>query len=275
LFKLAISSKLLQGFSVQEIIDYGKKIGFDGIEFWMHQVEESGLSPGELKKLLTRAGITGQIHMDTRDINLASTNRVIRKTSLDQVLSAIEYAALLEAQVVTVHPGRLVSMKEYASLEQIWSYQIEAFGFLANRAEQEGVVIGIENMENRPQELVLTENQLRKIIQGVGSPSLETTLDVAHLYSLNQGLDSLAHWQLPLANVHISQAGSKMHLPIYAPGEIDYHQAFSCLAGQYQGMLVVEGFIPGQEKENVQKSYQWLSDFLKKYRKEGKNSPLN
>lgn len=206
-------------------------------------------------------GLTCQIHMDTRDVNLASTNRVIREASLKQVLSAIEYAADLGAGVLTVHPGRLSEEKEAVSSQEVWNYQIAAFAVLAHKVEsKKNLVIGIENMEKRLKEFVLTETDIRKIIQAVGSNSLKATLDVAHLHSTSNVTSAIEAWQLPIANVHISQSNAQMHLPVFfkeAVG-IDYANIFPLLIAKYQGFLVVEGYLRGKEKENVKKSYEWL-----------------
>ncbi|MEW6696088.1 MAG: sugar phosphate isomerase/epimerase family protein [Bacillota bacterium] len=260
MFKLAISSKIMQGFCLQEIINYTAQTGFNGLELWMHQVQASGLTAGKLKKLAAAAGLTCQVHMDTRDSNIASSNRVIREASIKQVLSAIEYAADLEARVITVHPGRFTEEKEALSSQEAWNRQIEAFAVLACKAESKDMIIGIENMEKRPKEFVLTEADIKKIVQAVGSNRLMVTLDVAHLHHIGDVTQIIKAWQLPIVNVHISQANSKMHLPIFAheAGGIDYAKVFPQLAAKYQGLLVVEGYIPGKEKENVKKSYEWL-----------------
>lgn len=260
MLKLAISSKIMQGFKLEEIINCTAKAGFEGLELWMNQVKESGMPAKKLKKTMAEAGLTCQIHMDTRDVNLASTNRVIREASLKQVLFAIEYAADLGAEVITVHPGRLAEEKEVVSGREVWNYQIAAFTALARKAESKKLVIGVENMEKRPKELVLTEADIGKIIQTVGSNSLKVTLDVAHLHSVEAVIPAIEAWQLPIANVHISQSNAQMHLPVYSKeaGGIDYANVFPPLSTKYQGFLVVEGYLRGKEKENVRQSYEWL-----------------
>jgi len=227
----------MQSFNLEEIIHYTAKTGFEGLELWMNQVQESGITVRKLKKMAAGASLICQIHMDTRDVNLASTNRVIREASLRQVLSAIEYAGNLEAGIITVHPGRLSEEKEVVSNQEVWNYQIAAFAALAHKAESKNLVIGIENMEKRPKEFVLTETDIRKIIQAVGSNSLQTTLDVAHLHSTGDVTPAIEAWQLPIANVHISQSNAQMHLPIFLKeaGGIDYAHIFPPLNAKYQG----------------------------------------
>ena len=260
MLKLAVSSKIMQGFSLEEIIDYTAGTGFEGLELWMHQVQESGMTAKKLKKMAAAAGLTCQLHMDTRDVNLASTNQIIREASLRQVLSTLEYAAALGAGIITVHPGRFSEKKEAVSSQEVWNYQIAVFTELARKAESLNLVIGIENMEKRSKEFILREADIREIILAAGSNSLKATLDVAHLHSACAVIPAIEAWQLPIANVHISQSNVQMHLPVYTreAGGIDYAKVFPLLTAKYQGFLVVEGYRRGIEKENVRKSYEWL-----------------
>ncbi len=266
MFKPGISSKLMQGYSLSEILSCASEIGFGGAELWMHQVQESGMGAAELKKLAADLGVVLQVHMDTRDVNLASTNRVIREASLHQVMSAIDFAADLEARVVTVHPGRITGEKEPILVGTLWEYQIEAFALLARRAEDRGVLIGAENMEKRPNEFVLTEADAAKIVRAVGSDSLGTTLDVAHLDSVCNVPEAVAAWSLPIVNIHVSQSGARMHLPIFddEAGNIDFKRVFPLLASKYSGLLIVEGYVRGRERENFLRSYEWLERICKR-----------
>lgn len=263
MFKTAISSKVLQGLPLTEIIEYAAWLGFDGIELWMHQLADCGLSLKQVKKCLQMNYLSCQIHAETRDTNLASTNPGIRAESLRQAILAIECASYLDAPVITIHPGRLTSKKDLSSREDLWDLQIKAFGELARLAAQTRLIIGIENMETRDKEFIVQEEHLSRIIKSVGSHSLMATLDIAHLYSMGNLYDSLDNWTLPLVNVHISQASSQMHLPIHAgpPGAIDYTRVFPVLARRYSGFLVVEGYQPGKEKDNARKSMEWLKSF--------------
>lgn len=264
LFELGISSKLMQGYSLEEIFRCAAENGFGGVELWMNQAEESGMGAAKVKELADNFGIALQVHMDTRDVNLASTNRAIREACLRQVLSAVDFAADCGARVVTVHPGRITSEKEMVERETLWGYQFEAFAALARRAQDRGVLVGVENMEKRANEFVLTQADVEKILRSVDSDSLGTTLDVAHLASIGGVPEAIEAWRLPIVNVHISQSGAKMHLPVFddVSGTIDFQKVFPPLSRKYAGMLVVEGYVRGGEKENIRRTGEWLNRVL-------------
>ena len=260
---IGVSSKLMQGLPLEEILRSASLTGFKGVEIWMHQAEESGMSAAGIKSLAADLGLQLQVHMDTRDVNLTSSNKAIREASICQVLSAIDFSADIGSRTIAVHPGKKTGGKELITMERLWELQIEAFTILSGRAEQQNVLVCVENMENEKGEFVLFESDVRRIIQSVGSAGLGTTLDIAHLASHGDAVQALAAWTLPVNNVHISQAGAKMHLPIFAENDvlIDYQKVFPLLTSKYSGMLVVEGYIKGQEKETLLRSYEWLSQF--------------
>ena len=266
---IGVSSKLMQGFPLEEILRLASITGFAGVEIWMHQVEDSGMSAAVIKKLAADLGLVLQVHMDTRDVNLTSSNKAIREASVSQALSAIDFSADLGSRIITAHPGRMTSGKELITRERLWELQIEAFAALSHLAEQRNVLVCVENMENEKGEFVLFESDVGRIIQSVGGVGLGVTLDVAHLASHNAGFagndtaQAVAAWKTPINNVHISQAGAKMHMPIFAENDtlIDYQKVFSLLTAKYSGMLIVEGYIKGQEKETLSRSFQWLCQF--------------
>jgi sugar phosphate isomerase/epimerase len=275
LFNIAVSSKLMQGLALAEIVKQAAALRYDGLELWLNQVTESGLAFSDLRRLVRAEGLAYRVHVDTRDVNIASTNRGIREESIGQMLAAVEQTARLEATVLTIHPGRLASEKEVLSRAEIRELNIDALRRIARRAEQCGVTVGVENMEQRGKEMVVTEEDLAGLLQAVNSPSLQATLDIAHLHSAEDVYRAVAAWRLPLVNVHISQSDGRhlpgpplvngqsdgMHLPIYAGrrGTIDYARLLPLLAEKYQGLLVIEGYVRGREEENVRRSWQWFA----------------
>ena len=261
---IGVSSKMMQGFPLEEFLHSASSAGFKGVEVWMHQAEDSGMGAAGIKNLAADLGLVLQVHMDTRDVNLTSSNKAIREASISQVLSAIDFSADLGSRTIAVHPGRMTGGKELITMEQLWEYQIEAFKVLSRRAGQKNVLVCVENMENEKGEFVFSESDVRRIIQSAGGTGLGVTLDVAHLASHGDAAQAVAAWTLPINNVHISQAGTKMHLPIFAENDalVDYKKVFPLLNERYSGMLVVEGYIKGQEKETLLQSYQWVCQFF-------------
>ena len=134
--KIGVSSKLMQGLTLEEILRSASSVGFQGVEVWMHQAEDSGMSAGDIKNLAAHLGLLLRVHADTRDVNLTSSNKAIREASVNQVLSAIDFSSALDSPTITVHPGRMTGGKELITAERLWELQIEAFTALARQAEK-------------------------------------------------------------------------------------------------------------------------------------------
>lgn len=200
-----------------------------------------------------------QVHADVRDINLTSSNKGIREESLRQTLETIEIVSEMDARALTLHPGRMSSSKDRP--EDFWPVQVEAFEQIAEHAEKHHVLVGVENMEKRPKEFVLLNEDVTRLIGSVNSSHLGLTLDLAHYHSVGDVESFVQSIEVPIVNVHISQAASeKMHLPFEtdANDTISFADVLPTVARKYEGPLIIESYVYGKEEEMVRKNFQWL-----------------
>jgi len=256
---IGTSSAVLRNKKLYEIIDFLALKGYDTVEIWIGQYFDSGLSPNELKDYLKRAGIGYRIHADMRDVNITSANRGIREESLRQIFRTIEIASEIKAPVVTVHPGKMSSSKDIP--DEFWDIQLDVFSQIAEYSKRYEVVVGVENMENRPKEFIIDLPDIERLIKSINSSSLGLTLDLAHYYGVGNLLGFVEKLDVPIVNVHISQATpEKMHLPLSSdiPGIINYVPVLRSLKDKYNGPLIIEGYVRGSEIETVTSNYQWL-----------------
>ncbi|WP_209125281.1 sugar phosphate isomerase/epimerase family protein [Alkalihalobacillus sp. BA299] len=263
MFKIGSSSELLRNYSLQEATIIFSALGYDVVELWMGHFYKSNLKATEIKSLMKNNNLDFQIHADVRDVNLTSTNQGIRDESLKQMLETIELASEMEAPVVTLHPGRMSSSKDLP--DDFWELQLDMFSKIASHAEKYGVNVGVENMEKRSKEFVVTLNDVTKLIRGVNSSHLGLTMDLAHYHSIGDVKTFVQQVDLPIMNVHISQAApGKMHLPFSAQTEdtINFDEVLPELIKKYQGPLIIEGYVHGKELETVKENYQWLSQCM-------------
>lgn len=259
------SSEILRQYNLKEAATMLASQGYDTIEIWMGHYYKSGLTPLEVKKIMDELGLTYQVHADVRDVNLTSTNVGIRKESLKQTLETIEIVSEMKARTLTLHPGRMSSSKDQP--EDFWDEQIRSFQEIATHAEKYNVLVGVENMEKRPKEFVLHLEDVQKLIQSVNSPHLGLTLDLAHYHSVGDVENFVRSLDIPIVNVHISQASTgKMHLPFEAEeeGMISFEQVLPEVAKKYQGPLIIESYVHGREQEMVQDNYRWLKRCLER-----------
>ncbi len=130
------------------------------------------------------------LHMPILGINIASTNPGIREESVRQGLATIREAARLGAAGVVVHPGN-PPYEEILPRDRGLQHAIESLRRLAEAAQAADVEVYVENMpavslmEGAPPigfAYAVTYEELRRIYENVGHPSLRICLDLGHAY---------------------------------------------------------------------------------------------
>ena len=253
--KIGTSSQVVQPYPILEAVDLLARWGYEAVEIWTEHVwrDQPGLTA--LRRRALDAGMTTSLHAPVRDTNPTSSNPGIQKESLRQCIECLEMAAELEAQTIAIHPGRLSSERDQTG--DFWPRQLEMFAVIARSAETLGLKVGIENMERRSREFVVTPGDVLKIISAVGSPALGFTLDLAHAFTV-PGIDlvDFVRQASPVMNLHISDcSGSRIHLPL-GEGDLDLSPALDELALRYDGAAVIEGYWPGRELSVIESNIQ-------------------
>lgn len=97
---------------------------------------------------------------------MTSANPGIREESRRQYRRTLEMAERLGARVVTFHPGAMSSSRDRA--ESYWPPLVEFFGELGSIAQRDGITIGVENMEERPGELITDPRAVARLVGEAG-----------------------------------------------------------------------------------------------------------
>ncbi|WP_087972679.1 sugar phosphate isomerase/epimerase family protein [Oceanobacillus rekensis] len=276
MFTVGTSSDVLRNLTLQEAIELVSKTGFDVIELWMGHITSSPLSIDEIRTLLKHNNLLYQIHADVRDVNLTSINTGIRRESIRQTLGTIEFAKELGAELIILHPGRMSSTKDKP--EDMWPIQIEVFKEIATYGEQLGIKIGLENMEKRPKEFVMTNEAIHRLINEVNNPYLGMTLDLAHCHSLGDVSTYVKSINVPIYNVHISQASKgKMHLPFSTTKEdrVHFENVLPLLYEKYDGVLVNESYEHGNEVATLIDAHYSINKLIHTFQEKTSQDPFN
>ena len=217
--KIAMST--LRGVSVKDSISFALDCGFGGIEIQTDYLPEDVSKQAEVIGYALKKGMDISFHAPCDDINISALNRGIRKESVNQVKYAVDLAENSGARVVTVHPGRLSSMRE--KIEDKWPVLLESVWEIAEYAKEKKVCVALENMEFRKKELVYTIENLNRFEKiGKNNSYFGVTLDFSHFATNKIYSPELLKLNLPVYNVHLSQCvEGKPHYPLYENGEID------------------------------------------------------
>ncbi len=237
-FRLLLSAPLLWSHSSAEILEAAADLGYEGVELWAYQVLQEGADPAELRRRAQRLGLILTLHALSWDLNPTSRVPLIREASVRALQVSIEMGAALGAQVVALHPGRATA--PYDDGAAYWPALVEVIRSLADYAARFGIVLGVEHMEPRQGEVVVTAETANRLVRDVDRPNVGITLDVAHIpwgedeRSFILALERVVH-------VHFSDADpARLHLPL-GGGRRDLVRCLRAL-GSYDGCVVIEGF---------------------------------
>lgn len=130
------------------------------------------------------------IHAPTVDLNLASINKGIRLESLRQTKQCIDLAHIINARVITIHPGsigrRSQRLREYA-LDLLEDSVMELIDYEGTGCTR----ISVENMPGRWSYLCNRVNELEDMADSTGC---NITIDTGHA---NTCSDSYRFYTLP------------------------------------------------------------------------------
>ncbi|MBN1194964.1 MAG: sugar phosphate isomerase/epimerase [Methanomicrobiaceae archaeon] len=216
--QFASSSMFFHEYPVNDIFDFVNEAGCTGIEFWIETPHFwiRGLHVGEVQRCITEypelAPVT--VHAPVLDLNPCSINPDIAAISVEYALRSVSIAALLNARIITVHPGRRTAKRTPSAADyERFDYFIDR---LREASQETGVRIAIENMEPKVNSLLCTPSDMEELLDR--EPWLSYTLDVAHALSVS--LAEVGEYLSRcgterLSNVHLSAVASgKIHLPV-------------------------------------------------------------
>lgn len=174
-------------------IDMADRLGFDGVELLLYQLEQNELlSHAKLMSYKRRALSLGLAlaGMSTHQ-GFVTPDRELRKQNVDRTIGQIELAYRLGIPTMRVNTGRWGTSGSFDELmrnrgieppldgysdEDAYPWVIESLEACVRVAEKCGVVLGLENHWG----LGLTPEGLLRIVNAVDSPWLRVTMDTGN-----------------------------------------------------------------------------------------------
>jgi sugar phosphate isomerase/epimerase len=154
--KLGFSSLALFMKPLKEMLEIAKNDGFQLLEilcegpYWPRYIlehdDEIGIS--EINRLAKSLNIDLFLHGSTIDLNPASMNRGIREETCKQTIETLDFAKLIGAKRITVHPG-IVHRKEKRVRDMAIEFAIETLKPCEKHAKKIDVELCLENMPSK------------------------------------------------------------------------------------------------------------------------------
>jgi sugar phosphate isomerase/epimerase len=188
------------------------------------------------------------IHSPLSDVNIASYNDKMRRSSVSQIKSSIDTAASLGSDVVVVHPGQVPILgKKF--LERIKDHSLESLRECSNYADENDVMLCIENMPDFEELLLKDLNEVHNVAEELNS---YITLDVGHAHNMNFPEEEMLS-SPRIKHIHLSDNdGSYDSHCAIGSENIDFKSLFNELKSiNYDGILVVEVKDPSSVTESL------------------------
>ncbi len=253
-----ISTWFFQELTVRDAVDRIAAIGYGSAEVWAEHLNRTGESPEAVAKVAKSRNLHLTLHAPSYDLNPTAMNVGIRTESLRQIRISVETAARIGARCVVIHPGRLSSGRSDPAA--CWDALEEMFGKVDEWAAAEGVWAGIEAMERRPFEIYMLPADVERMLTSKRK-RVGVTLDVAHAYTHMDPVSFISairpEW---ITHVHLSDGDQvSTHLPL-GRGKIDIQAALTTLRSRYDGIVSIEGYVPGRGDEVARANIEYLRE---------------
>lgn len=235
-----------------------KKNGFSAVEIWMEHLLKTGEDPEKIKAIAKSEGMRLTLHATSYDLNITSINRGIRSESRKQMFDSVTAAAKAGAETVVVHPGRISSSK--GNISEFRKELVSFLHELDRAANSEGVLIALEIMEKRAREILVLPEDANELMNNDWK-NLKLTLDVAHARTVMDPVDFINQLKSEdIAHIHLSDSDSgHTHLPL-GRGDTDIASILEALSRFYEGIIIIEGYVPGLGDSVLTDNYRYLLD---------------
>ena len=257
-FRFGCSTWFFQEYSVAEALQNIKRSGFSAAEIWMEHLWKSSESHHEVGRTAEELEISVSSHAASYDVNIASSNPGIRRESLRQIEESLRTAGEVGAGLVVIHAGKLSSSK--GDMEEYWRLLEEAFDSVQRMAAARGIKVAVEVMENRPQERFVRPEDVQRMM-AVKRSNLGLTVDLAHIQTVmdhDRFFSNIrSEWIL---HAHLSDSSPQAtHVPL-GRGSLDIDGALRALQSRYRGVVIVEGYVPGEGLQTIKANRDYLRE---------------
>jgi sugar phosphate isomerase/epimerase len=178
--------------SVEECIDEAARMGFDGVELLLMQMEDEAKDPAALQRIKQRAFVNGlDLCGFSTHQGFCSPDESKRKENIDLTIKQIELAYALGIPTMRINTGRWGTAKDFDALmaargieptlpgytdEDGFGWVIDSFEKVLPAAEKCGVTLGLENHWG----LGRTAPGVLRIVDAIKSPWLQVTADTGN-----------------------------------------------------------------------------------------------
>jgi len=232
--------------TLEDVFNKAKEFGYEGIEFVYDTdlLEPTKITREDRKKYVELADSLGlEIPSVATGVfwrfNMGSPDEKLRETGKKYVKLGIDLARDLGAKVLLVVPAVASPEIPY---EDLYSNSQKALREVAKYAEDNGVIIGLENVWNK---FLYSPLEFRRFIDEIGSEYVQAYFDVGNVVALGYHENWIRLLKGKIAMIHVKDfdvnVGNITGFRHIGRGSIDWKNVIQLLKNAgYDGFLNVE-----------------------------------
>lgn len=247
--KFAICNEMFQGWKMDDVLRYAKRLGYDAVEVAPFTLAESvdDIPQAERRRLRDQSSALGieiaGIHwvlVSPQGLSINAPDRAVRERTANYFVSLTHYCADIGGKVMVVGSPKQRNVLDGVTFSQAWEWAVETFRPAVKMAEERGITICFEPLAPTETNFINTAAEAIRFVQEVPSPAFKIILDVKAMSSESK----------PIPEIIRDSAGYFAHVHANDPnrkgpgmGELDYHPIFQALKEVgYDGYVSVEVF---------------------------------
>ena len=191
------------------------------------------------------------IHAPFIEVNPASVNPALGKSSIDEIKRSIDLANILDSEIVVIHPGRCIFENDIEYMESVYRIAEENLKIIGEYAKDKEVNVCIENLPKIRTFMYSDINQLHDSLERINLPM---TLDIGHAYTAGFTVEDVYFERIKHIHIHDNDGIHDSHLPL-GDGVIDFKKVFDIFnKNNYDGIYNFEL----SSKEYIERSIEYL-----------------
>ncbi|MCK9151744.1 sugar phosphate isomerase/epimerase family protein [Methanobacterium alcaliphilum] len=248
--KIGVSTLALYPAPLEEILSFLEEYKVDYCEL----INEYPMKIAD-SDILDSYNVSFTIHSPISDINLASPNESIRKSSIAQVKESMDLAMEINANVVVVHPGQVPFLARIF-MDKILKNNFSSMQECSRYSDDLGIKMCIENMPDMEGYLFKDLDELHHLVDEL---NVYMTLDAGHANTMGIEAEDMVKSN-HLQHIHLSDNdGSFDHHEALGQGNIDFEELLKHLNKKnYNEILTIEV----KNKAEVLESLNFLNKII-------------
>lgn len=247
--KFAICNEMFQGWKMDDVLRYAKRLGYDAVEVAPFTLAESvdDIPQAERRRLRDQSSALGieiaGIHwvlVSPQGLSINAPDRAVRERTANYFVSLTHYCADIGGKVMVVGSPKQRNVLEGVTFSQAWEWAVETFRPAVKMAEERGITICFEPLAPTETNFINTAAEAIRFVQEVPSPAFKIILDVKAMCSESKPIPQIIRESWPhFAHFHANDRNLK------GPGfgDVDFGPIAAALREVgYNGWVSVEVF---------------------------------